>query len=61
MAEFNDNSVMPFGKYKGKKMIEIPADYLIWLHDQGCSNHQVKKYLNDNIDVLKTEVKRSKK
>ena len=24
------NQVMPFGKYKGKVLIDLPEDYLLW-------------------------------
>lgn len=27
----SDNDIMPFGKYKGQKMIEVPDSYLKWL------------------------------
>lgn len=29
-----DSSKFPFGKYKGRKMKEVPAEYLDWLHGQ---------------------------
>lgn len=28
-----DNSIMPFGVYKGKKMANVPASYLKWIYD----------------------------
>ena len=27
----NNNSTMSFGKYKGKQIINLPSDYLLWL------------------------------
>jgi hypothetical protein len=30
----NDSTIMPFGKHKGKRLDEVPADYLLWLADQ---------------------------
>ncbi len=27
---------MPFGKHKGKKLVEIPKDYLLWALDSGA-------------------------
>lgn len=30
-----DQDLMPFGKYKGEKMEDVPASYLLWLRDQG--------------------------
>jgi uncharacterized protein (DUF3820 family) len=56
----NDNSPMPFGKYQGKAMINVPAQYLLWLFNKGCGNEQVKRYIMENIDVLNSEVSRVK-
>lgn len=29
------NQVMPFGKYKGRRLLELPEPYLVWFHQQG--------------------------
>lgn len=29
------NTQMPFGKYAGRKLIELPEPYLVWFHQQG--------------------------
>jgi uncharacterized protein len=29
------NTRMPFGKYKGKYLIHIPENYLVWMRGQG--------------------------
>jgi uncharacterized protein (DUF3820 family) len=49
---------MPFGKYKGDKMENVPASYLIWLYDKNKCNNYVRKYIKDNLDVLKEKIKR---
>lgn len=56
-----DNSIMPFGKYKGEKMINIPAYYLLWLFDNNKCFGEVEKYIKDNMDVIREEIKRSLK
>lgn len=57
----NDESIMPFGKHKGEKLANVPAKYLLWLYDTGCnsgtSHEELKAYIEDNMDVLKQEVK----
>ena len=29
------NQTMPFGKYRGCKLLELPEPYLVWFHNQG--------------------------
>lgn len=29
------NQVMPFGRYQGRRLIELPEPYLVWFHNQG--------------------------
>lgn len=29
------NTQMPFGKYKGKLICDLPESYLVWFHSQG--------------------------
>jgi uncharacterized protein (DUF3820 family) len=57
MADLKDDSLMPYGKHKGEKMIDIPADYLLYLYDTGALSNEVSKYVNDNLDVLKQQAK----
>lgn len=52
---FNDNSLMPFGRHLGKRLIEVPAKYLLWLYNAGCNHEGVRKYIIENLEVLKKE------
>jgi uncharacterized protein (DUF3820 family) len=60
-----DESIMPFGKHKGKEMANVPASYLLWIYDEwtlpnprfGFVHQEVKTYIEENLDVLKKEVK----
>ncbi len=48
---------MPFGKYKGDKLINVPSDYLLWLYDNDkCGFGELFKYIRDNLDVLKQQI-----
>lgn len=29
------NQTMPFGKYAGRKLLQLPEPYLVWFHGQG--------------------------
>lgn len=59
--QLTDHTPMPFGRYRGKAMIDVPAHYLLWLFDQGCDHEGVKRYINDNLDALRKEAGRGKR
>ena len=29
------NQIMPFGKYAGRKLLQLPEPYLVWFHSKG--------------------------
>lgn len=53
-----DNSFMPYGKFKGTKMINVPADYLLWLYENQKCSGDVKAYIVNNHEVLTVQAKR---
>lgn len=55
-----DESPMPFGKWQGRKMANVPADYLIWLYENNKCNNDVREYIEDNLEVLRFEIKNGK-
>jgi len=66
IMEFTDNTPMPYGRHEGVKLANVPAHYLIWLHDSisqdskinmSLTNKMLLKYIKENMDVLKQEVK----
>lgn len=52
VEKFTDSSLMPFGKYKGVRLIDIPASYLLWLYDSNKAG-SIKGYIKDNLDAIK--------
>lgn len=55
-----DSSPMPWGKYKGKLMQDVPASYLFYLWteqnlENEVSSNPVASYINDNLSALKQE------
>jgi uncharacterized protein (DUF3820 family) len=51
-----DTCPMPWGKYKGDDMEDVPASYLLFMYDNGGINDkQVLDYVEDNIEVLRKE------
>lgn len=55
--ELNDNSIMPWGMHKGKKMANVPAKYLLYLLQNGCSDPYVRAYIVENVEALQAEIK----
>lgn len=55
-GEFGDNSEMPFGKHKGKKMCQISGFYLIYIYDNNMIyDERVKKYIIEREAELRKE------
>lgn len=57
MIQLTDQSTMSFGKYKGHKLANVPADYLIFIYGNFDLQAPLKKYIADNMAGLKQEVK----
>lgn len=53
---FTDTSIMPYGKHQGKVMCRVPANYLLWLYDNGRCSLLVRSYVEDNMDNLKKQI-----
>lgn len=39
------NQVMPFGKYQGRRLLELPEPYLVWFHKDGFPNNKLGRQL----------------
>jgi len=58
----DDNTRIHFGKHAGKKLIDVPAGYLLWLSDQPrfkVKNPELSAYIEDNRKALELEQKES--
>jgi uncharacterized protein (DUF3820 family) len=55
MAKLTDSDPMPFGKHKGERMEDVPASYLLWLHNDGCQNPGVAAYIEESMSALTLE------
>lgn len=56
-----DESLMPFGPHKGKKLANVPARYLLSLYKQPDLDKELKFYIKDNLDVLRFEINQNTK
>lgn len=58
MKELHDLSPMPFGKYKGEPLQDVPADYFHWLWHNGVKDEPEKslhQYIKKSLSALKQE------
>jgi uncharacterized protein (DUF3820 family) len=63
LINVDDETLMPFGEHKGKKMANVPARYLTWIKEQMEKNprkphgfnRELLKYINRNLDAFKLE------
>lgn len=67
MTHFTDETRMPFGKYKGTKLANVPASYLLWLYEQikpmapnkrSLDQKYLLEYIEDNKEISEKENKR---
>lgn len=52
MKALGHDDIMPYGRYEGKKMDEVPAGYLLWLLEKRRANIGVKSYILVNYKNL---------
>ena len=59
MKTLSDTDPMPWGKYKGVPMQDVPADYMFWLWtERGFENNRVDPvadYIRRNLSAFKME------
>lgn len=60
------NTVMPFGKYKGRFLIDLPEAYLLWFNRQGFPENELGRMLEivlslkiDGVDNLVKPLKKN--
>lgn len=51
-----DESLFPFGEHKGIKLANVPGSFLFWLYMNDKCYGELKDYIEDNLDVIKTEI-----
>ena len=56
MARLTDESKMPYGKHKGTKMADVPADYLMYCYDNNLMSTLVRLYVEEYYDAIQKEL-----
>ena len=51
----NENSLMTFGKYKGTPVKDVPARYLLWLHEKRIWTRDLRIYIEDHLEQLQEQ------
>jgi uncharacterized protein (DUF3820 family) len=45
------NMKMPFGRYKGYALIDLPEPYVVWFHNQGLPEGELGRLLAQLYDI----------
>jgi uncharacterized protein (DUF3820 family) len=45
------NWKMPFGKYKGLPLIDLPEPYVVWFHNEGFPKGELGDLLNQLYEI----------
>lgn len=45
------NQVMPFGKYKGELLLNLPEPYLVWFHGEGFPDSKLGRQMATMYEV----------
>ena len=58
MNEFNPSSLiklkttkMPYGKYKGVALIDLPEPYVVWYYDNGLPKGELGQLLSELYEI----------
>lgn len=50
--KLNSESIITFGIHKGKKLKDVPCDYLLTLYKKRIAFGCMLEYIHNNLDVL---------
>lgn len=45
------NMRMPFGKYSGRRLIDLPEEYLLWFRKKGFPNGKLGQLLEMTLEI----------
>lgn len=44
---------MPYGKYKGRRLVDLPEDYVVWMSQKGFPSGELGRML-ETVYIIKT-------
>lgn len=50
-----DQSIMPFGKHKGKTLGEVPHAWFEYMYFRNRLSGELKKYAEENVPIIRFE------
>jgi len=58
ITEYDDNTLMPFGAHKDKKLVDVPDSYLWYLwNNKPISDAKLEAYIKDNLQSIQKGAK----
>ena len=42
---------MPFGKYKGRRLLELPEEYLLWFRNRGYPKGKLGEMMANALEI----------
>lgn len=45
------NNKMPFGKYQGQRLIDLPEPYVVWFFNQGLPQNEIGRLLAQLYEI----------
>lgn len=50
-----DQSIMPFGKHKGKTLAEVPHSWFEYMYYRDRLTGELKNYAEENVPIIRFE------
>jgi uncharacterized protein (DUF3820 family) len=55
VQDMNDDTLMPFGKHKGKKLSDVPHGWFIYMNDRHRLSGKLKEYAEETVPILRIQ------
>ncbi len=45
------NMPMPYGKYQGHRLVDLPEPYVVWMYNKGLPNTEIGRLLKQLYEI----------